>query len=280
MKSKCPRITKEQLVKQCSEIGLSRGDTIMVHASLRSVGDIVGGPDVLISALLETIGREGTMMVYVGCQLPFDDIGRGIYIPEEEAFILEHCPAFEPDKARASRDFGALAELFRTTPGVICSDNPGCRMAAIGSKAEWMLTNHPHNYGLGIGSPLERLCDADGKVVLIGSDLDAVTLLHYAEAIAPVPDKKIVRIKVPLLRSGKRQWLDVEEFNSSTGIRNWPDQFFAHIVQHYLEQFSASGGKIGEAKSHVLDASELVEFAVPMMVETAKQLDRQAGRLA
>jgi aminoglycoside 3-N-acetyltransferase len=271
MNHKCPRLAHEQLVRECKEIGLSRGDTIMVHASMRAVGEILGGPDVLIAALLETLGGEGTTMVYVGCQSPFDDVGRGVYTPEEEAFILEHCPPFEPDKARASRDFGAFAEFFRTTPGVICSQNPGCRMAAIGAKAEWMLNNHLLNYGLGTGSPLERLCDVGGKVVLIGSDLDAVTLLHYAEAIAPISEKKIVRIRVPLLRSSEKQWLDVEEYNSSTGICDWPDRFFAEIVERYLKLHGATS-RIGQATTYVLDAKELVEFAVPVMVETAKQL--------
>lgn len=274
MNHRCPRLTKASLIRQCKEIGLSSGDTIMVHASLRSVGEILGGPDVLTGALLDSLGDEGTMMVYVGCQMPFDDVGRGIYSADEEAFILEHCPPFEPAQSRASRDFGAFAEFFRTTPGAICSQNPGCRMAAIGSRAEWMLNNHALNYGLGIGSPLEKLCDVGGKVVLIGSDLDAVTLLHYAEAITPIPDKKIVHIRVPLFRSGERQWLDIEEYNSSTGIRDWPDRFFAEIVQKYLQHSStAPHGLIGQATTYVLHAKELVEFAVPMMVETAKQLD-------
>ena len=276
MNHKCPLLTKTQLLGQCKEIGLSAGDTIMVHASLRAVGEILGGPDVLISALPETLGDAGTTMVYVGCQLPFDDVGRGIFSPEEEAFILENCPPFEPDKARASRDFGAFAEFFRGTAGVICSRNPGCRMSAIGSKAEWMLNDHPFNYGLGTGSPLERLCEVGGKVVLIGSDLDAVTLLHYAEAIAPIAEKKLVRIKIPLLQSGEKQWIDVEEFNSSTGIRDWPDRFFAEIIETYLRKFSVIAGKIGQATTYVVDAKQLSEFAVSIMVETARELDAKS----
>lgn len=276
MKLKCPKLSRSQLIRDCAELGLSNGDTIMVHASLRAVGEILGGPDELIAALRETIGVDGTTMVYVGCQSPLDDVGRGIYTAEEESFILEQCPPFEPDKARASRDFGALAELFRTTDGVICSRNPGCRMAAIGAKSEWLINDHPFNYGLGAGTPLEKLCNVGGKVVLIGSDLDAVTLLHYAEAIAPISEKKIVRIKVPLFRSNARQWVDVEEYNSSTGICDWPELFFAEIVQKYLQQHGKSG-RIGQATAYVLDARELVEFAIPIMVETAKKLTQFGG---
>src|SRR5262245_4192697 len=161
--------TKAQLLEQARQLGVTVGDSVMVHASLRAVGRMLGGPDVLIDALMEAVGPAGTMMMYVGCEQPFDDVGRGCLTDEEEAFILEHCPSFDPMTARASRAFGALAELFRTRSGVICSGNPGARMAALGAKAEWLTRDHPLNYGMGAGSPLEKLCQAGGKVLLLGS---------------------------------------------------------------------------------------------------------------
>ena len=86
--------TKVQLLAQSRELGLSSGDSVMVHASLRAVGRMLGGPDVLIDALTETVGPAGTMMMYVGCEQPFDDVGRGCFTAEEEAFILDYCPSF------------------------------------------------------------------------------------------------------------------------------------------------------------------------------------------
>jgi aminoglycoside 3-N-acetyltransferase len=269
----CPRINKELLLRQCREIGINAGDAIMVHAGLRSVGEILGGPDVLISALIETIGSDGTLMVYVGCQTPYDDVGRNIYSEEDEAFILEHCPPFKPESSRASRDFGAFAELFRTTPGVICSTNAGSRMAAIGAKAEFLTANHPVNYGLGKDSPLERLYEIGGKVVLIGSDTDAVTILHYAEAIAPIKDKQKFNLKVPIEKNGKTIWIDMEEYDSATGIRDWPDRFFAFIVEQYIQTRNLKAGLVGRARTYVLDVQDLVQFAVPIMVQTANDLD-------
>ena len=250
----------------------------MVHASMRAVGEVLGGPDVVIDVIMDAIGEAGTMLVYAGCQSPFDDVGRGIYSPLDEEFILEHCPAFDPATARASRDFGVLAEFFRTRPGVSLSGNPGARMAALGAKADWITREHPLNYGLGRGSPLERLCELDGKVALIGSDLDAVTLLHYAEAIAPIENKKLVRLKLPLLVDGRKEIIDIEEFNSSTGIRDWSDRFFAEIVEPFLSTPHAISGPLGNAETHVLMARKLVKYAVPIMVATAQDLDRNATK--
>jgi len=264
---------KTQLLEQSRGIGLASGDVVMVHASLRAVGPILGGPDVLIDAVLESVGPAGTMMMYVGCQEPFDDVGRGCFSGEQEAFILQHCPPFDPITARASRAFGALAELFRTRPGVVCSRNPGARMAARGDKADWLTRDHPLSYGMGPGSPLEKLCQAGGKLLLVGSDPDEVTLLHYAENLAPVARKKTLRIKVPLLVDGDRKWIEIEEYNSSTGIRDWPERFFADIVQAFLPRSGVITARLGGAVTHCMDAKALIDFAIPMMVETAARLD-------
>ncbi len=250
----------------------------MVHASMRAVGAILGGPDVLIDAILDAVGTTGTMMVYSGCEAPFDDVGRGVFSLEDEQFLLEHCPAFDPDTSRASRDFGVLAEFFRSRPEAMSSRSVSARMTAIGEKAVWLTADHPVNEGLGEGSPLDKLCQISGKLLLVGSDHDNVTLLHFAEAIVDLPDKQMVHIKVPLLEDGRRNWVDVVEYDSSRGIRDWSDGFFAHIVDRFIESSGACGaGKIGGASSFLLPARELVDFALPIMQATADKLDRMAG---
>lgn len=269
MRLHCPRLTRAHLTAQCHALGLRPGDTVMVHTSLRAVGEILGGPTELIAAILTALGPTGTMMVYLGAPSPFDDLGRGCYDLDDEAFIREHCPPFDPRHTPASRDFGALAEFFRTYPGVQCSRNPGARMAAVGARADELTRDHPRDYGLGVGSPLARLCDLGGKLLLLGSDLDQVTLLHYAEARAPIPDKRIVRVHVPALVDGARTWLPVEEFDSSAGIVDWPEQFFATITRAFITAGHARTALVGAATSHLLNARALVDFAVPIMVTTA-----------
>lgn len=273
----CPRVTRDTLVRQCAVLGVAPGDTLMVHASLRAVGEVLGGPDALIEAILAAVGDAGTMLMYIGSPSPLDDTGRGIYSPEDEAFIAEHCPPFDPERTRANRDFGALAEFFRGHPRVRCSANPGMRMAAVGARADLLIRDHALNYGFGAGSPLERLCQAGGKLLLLGSDPDNVTLLHYAEALAPIADKRVARVRVPVRRDGARVWLDVEEFDSANGVKDWPDRFFAAIVERFVAAGHARSGPIGAAHSHLLGARALVEFAVPIMVATAAEIEARGA---
>ena len=150
------------------------------------------------------------------------------------------------------------------------------RIAARGDRAAWLTTGNVWNYPHGKGSPLEKLVQARGKVLLLGSDHDAVTLMHYAEHIADFPGKIVARYQVPMLRNGERVWLACEEFNtSSSGCHaNWPDRFFALIVDDFIAKHDGTSlctsGKVGGSDTVLLDAAALVAHAIPIMVQTAQ----------
>jgi aminoglycoside 3-N-acetyltransferase len=268
--------SRTQLVEALRDLGLEAGDTVMLHASMRAVGPIVGGPDQLHLAVEEATSPGGTVAMYVGCEHGFDDVGRGVLSAEEESVILAHQPAFDFQTARAARAFGILAEFFRSYPGTCMSRSIGGRMAARGLRAAWLTADQPWNYGFGRGSPLDKLCQAEGKVLLVGSDRDEVTLLHFAEHIADFEGKRIARYKVPMLREGKRTWLDCEEFDTSDRAvhPNWPKRFFAQIVDDFIignkDAPACRCGPIGNADSVLMDAAALVAHAIPMMIRRAR----------
>ena len=263
--------TRESLSDDLHRLGLAPGQMIMLHASVRAVGPIIGGPDEIHLAVADAIAPGGTLMMYVGCQDGFDDVGRGVLSSEEENAILADQPAFDFQHARAARDFGVLAEFFRSYPGTICSEAVCARMAARGERAEWLLADAPWNYGFGRGSPLDKLCQSGGKLLLLGSRHDEVTLLHYAEHIAPFEGKRIARYKVPILRDGARMWVDCEEFNTSgEGVHeNWAENAFELIVDDFIGKCAGTPlcrlAQIGAAESVLLDAAQLVAHAVPIM---------------
>jgi len=267
--------TRQSLAKDLGALGLRAGDIVMVHASVRAVGRVFGGPDEIHLAIQDAIGPSGTMMMVAGCPEGVDDVGRGVLTPEEEAEVLAKQPAFDPKTARANRDLGALAEFFRSYPGTTCSDNAPIRISARGGRAEWLTRDQPWDYGFGRGSPFERLVDARGRLLLLGSDHDEVTLMHYVEHVTDFPGKKVARYLVPVMREGKRAWVPCEEFDTgSAGVHdNWPDRFFALIADAFISQFvgtdACSVGKVGDADAFLLNARELVKFAAPIMVRQA-----------
>ena len=55
VKTALPVITRSRLVSDLSSLGLVSGDTVMLHASVKAVGWIVGGPEMVLRAILDAI---------------------------------------------------------------------------------------------------------------------------------------------------------------------------------------------------------------------------------
>ena len=239
----------------------------MVHASVRAVGWIVGGPDALLRALSDVLGPAGTVCMYVGWADSTSDLASWP-LARQRAY-LEECPTFDPARSRAaSRDCGVLTETLRTTPGATRSAHPDASVAAVGAKAEWLTSNHPLQYGFGPGSPFERIIDARGDVLLLGSPRGAVTLLHSSEHLVRLPNKRTVVYRSPILVDGERRWFEMEE--SRHRARHRPDpprgDYFADLVDDYLARgYGRFWLWFGAARSHLFDAADLNACAVKWM---------------
>jgi aminoglycoside 3-N-acetyltransferase len=81
--------------------------------------------------------------------------------------------------------------------------------------------------------------------------------------MANVPRKRIARYQVPLLHDGRRVWIDVQEFDTGTGIVDWPGgDYFPVIAQAFIGTGRARTGQVGAARSYLFDAAALDRFAV------------------
>lgn len=56
-------ILKEEIVQKLREVGLEKGDAVMVHTSLKQMGYVCGGAQTVIEALMEVVGKDGTIMM-------------------------------------------------------------------------------------------------------------------------------------------------------------------------------------------------------------------------
>jgi aminoglycoside 3-N-acetyltransferase len=242
----------------------------MLHASVRAVGDVGGGPDQIHLALKDVLTGDGTLMMYASCPTYYDEVGRGHLDAERERELLEKLPAFDPFTARADRENGTLVEFLRTYPGSIVNAHVA-RFVVWGRQAGHLISKQPWDYAYGAGSALERFVEVNGKILLLGCDHDNVTFLHYAEHIADIPGKRVARYQVPVAEGGTRVWRAMEEIDTSgEGAHpSWPDRFFAQIVDAYLAQTNNRGGLVGSAASFLLDARGLLDSALRAMKQVA-----------
>jgi aminoglycoside 3-N-acetyltransferase len=170
------------------------------------------------------------------------------------------------------RAWSILTEYLRTWPGAHRSGNPEASMVAVGAKAAWLTADHPLQYGYGLGSPLDKLTQCAGRVLLLGASLDSLTLLHYAEHLARVSNKRVVRYQMPFLRDGQKVWEPVEEFDTTEPPL--PGTYtFEEIAHAYMAAHPVANGLVGAAQCYLFEAAPLARFAMAW-------LEERCGRVA
>lgn len=254
---------KPEVLAQLRAIGLGAGDLVMVHTSLRAIGPLAGGPATLLDALLECLTPEGTVAAYVSWQQSSYDAtldGRTLTREEREAW-----PAFDPDTAPPYDGFGQFNRLICSHPEVCRSAHPDASIAAIGRRAGELTADHALVDGYGPSSPLGRIVQWRGRVLMLGAPPGTVTALHLAEAIARIPGKRRVRYQVPVRVDGERCWREAEEFDTNALLDACIETGFdpiAAIATDYVTEGNGVRGRIGDANCWLFDAHDLVQFGV------------------
>jgi aminoglycoside N3'-acetyltransferase len=266
--------TVAALADDLRRLGVRPGETLMVHASLRRIGPVEGGAEGVIDALHAAVGDDGTLLMTLGAR---DDWGWVNDRPEHErAALLRDAEPFDAVATPADPDVGVLAEVFRIRPGTLVSDHPEGRFGARGARAGALVRDVPWDDYYGPASPLARLVDAGGRVLRLGADPDTVTLLHYAEYAAAVPDKRRVRRHRMVRTPDGVQLRTVECLDDNDGIAPWTgDDYFAVILREYLATGRAATGVVGGATSELLDAADLVAFGAAWMEQHLDPSRRQ-----
>jgi aminoglycoside N3'-acetyltransferase len=256
----------ETLTGDLRDLGVGARDLLMVHASLRAVGPVAGGADGVIDALEAAVGPGGTLFMTLGAR---DDWAWVNERPERERpDLLRQAEPFDCLAIPADPDVGVLAEVFRNRPATKVSDHPEGRFGASGPLADRLLENVPWDDYYGPGSPLERFVQAGGRVLRLGAGLDTLTLLHYAEYLAPVREKRRVRRHRVVTGPQGPELRIVDCLDDSNGIVDrLCEDYFAVILRQYLATGRASRGVVGRAGSELIEAADVVAFGVGWMAE-------------
>ena len=156
---------RHSLVTQLLELGVRPGDVLLVHTSYRAVRPVDGGPLGLIHALRTALGPDGTLVMPT---------------------MTDGTTVFDPTST-PTHEMGITAETFWRQPGVLRSTHPGGSFAAAGPHAAAICAPQPLSPPHGPDSPVGRVHDLDGQILLLGVTHSENTMMHLAEALAQVP---------------------------------------------------------------------------------------------
>jgi aminoglycoside N3'-acetyltransferase len=219
------------LSHQLHELGVVPGSILLVHTAFSMVSPVEGGPSGLIDALRCTLGPEGTLVMP---SMTDDD---------EQLFDAAQSPCV---------GMGVVADTFWRMEGVMRSDSPHA-FAAIGPRARVITAPHPLEVPHGPDSPVGRVHELDGQVLLLGVRHDANTTIHLAENFAGVRYRRPCHSTV--LVGGQPRRLDYDE------------------VDHCCENFSLLDpwlevdgrqrrGSVGRAEARLARSRDIVEVAL------------------
>ena len=160
----------DTLKEHLAALGLQQGDTVLVHSSIKAVGEIDGGADTLLDALQETVGEEGLLV------LP----------THSWAYINDLNPTFSVERSPSC--VGKLPEIFRHRPGVVRSLHPTHSVAAWGrDAAEYCAGHECFDTPCAWDSPWGRLAQRKGKILMLGCSLARKTFVHGVEEWNGIP---------------------------------------------------------------------------------------------
>lgn len=203
-----PDLTRQDLVKGFKELGLSEGDVVMVHSSFKSFGGVEGGPQTVIDALLEVLGREGTLVMptftIAFCD-QYNAEGKGY-------FDLDNTPS----------EMGILTELVRKMPGAKRSVNPIYSVAVYGKLADDLSSvNDKSVYGK--ESIFGKLHKLNAWTMIIGlSYNNSWTFVHYIEEMEGCDWRYFKDFSGEIIVGGKKYWdtfsMLVRDLDTNTAV--------------------------------------------------------------
>lgn len=248
-------VLKQDILTALKHVGVGRGQTVMVHASLSSLGFVCGGAQVVIEALLESVGEEGTIIMPAQSWKNLDPAS-GVHWEEPEEWwqaIRDHWPAYNRE-ITPTNTMGAVAEMFRKWPGTLRSDHPARSVAANGKYADYLTREHTLSNIFGDGSPIGKLYELDGYVLLIGVGYDKNTSLHLADARAEYPGKHDYVEHSAVMENGERVWKGY-----STLFVDGED--FTEIGAAFEKAHAVQKESLGSGTITFMRQRELVDFA-------------------
>lgn len=258
-KSTAGPVVHDRLVAELRQLGILPGVTLLVHSSLSALGWVVGGAQTVVETLLESVGAEGTLVLPTHSANTTDpsEWSNPPVDPEWWTTIRESMPGFDADLT-PTRGMGAIPETFRKAKGVLRSAHPHVSFAALGPHAARITREHALDSALGERSPLARIYELGGSVLLLGVRHEANTSLHLSEYRAEYPSKKITRQGAPLQRKGTSHWTEFEDLDFSCDD-------FEQIGASFEEEHQLSQCKVGYADAMLFPLVDIVDYGVQWM---------------
>lgn len=233
-------IQKSDLLYQLTALGVPRDRIVLVHSSLRAVGEVEGGGATVVDALVEHITAEGGL-----CCFPTHTWHLiGLDVPTLDLTKHETCVGA---LTRLALEDGRGTRTLNPTHSMVVFGDPA-RVAAFVADEEKQVTHTSPRGCYG------KLYEEDGYVLLLGVGHKANTYLHCVEEMLDVkgrlaPEPVSVSVRYPSGETVHRRVYTFDETkNGDVSLR------FPKFEPAFRAHGCIADGKLGDAPTQLCSA--------------------------
>lgn len=229
--------TKEMLKADLAAMGLNHTDTVMVHSSMKAIGDVEGRADTVLDALSEYFADGLLMLPALSWELAYQ---------ENPVFNAKSTPCW----------VGVLPHLFRQREGVVRSLHPTHSVAALGKDAKDVTReDHLDDYPCGKRSAWYKLVEREGTILMVGCTLTSCTFIHGVEAWCDIPERLEAPVAYTLVDAEGNTYQA-----SSRPHKGSPSEQYWKAEEALRANGALKDGKLGDACVMVIDAKKCYEI--------------------
>lgn len=234
--------SKKKIIIQLEELGIKKKDTLLVHSSMKSIGEVENGAEGVLDAFIEFF-TDG-LLIFPTHTWATINVRNSIYDPETEPSCV-----------------GILSNLFMKRQGVMRSWHPTHSVAALGQKVEEYIrsddnaeTPCPRNGCWG------KLYDMGAKILFLGCSLNKNTIIHGVEEWNEIPMRLTEKL-IPLRMKITDGTLIERPLRGHNQVLCDISENYDKIEDALLKTGIAQIGIIGDAKTYLCDVRNMVDLA-------------------
>ena len=241
-------VTKNIIKNKLIELGLQKGQKIIVHSALSQFGVIAGGAKTIVETLKEIITPDGLIV------MPTFTYQTKL-LDNKNTPRLQQCFTLG---LPASCELGTVAEEFRKSPDTVRTFHPYISFALWGQNSTILTKKYYMHDSMTLTSPVGEIYQNDGYVLVLGADFTGMSILHLAEYLAKVPYTKYCA-HFGYLDGKQKKIITLRKTGHSGEFKKIHGLLFStdKIRFNYL--------KIGDADCYLIKAKDIVDTTVSIL---------------
>lgn len=235
------KYTKNSIKENIAALGIDPTGTLLVHSSMKAIGEVEGGADSVLDAFIEYM--EPGLLIF----------------PSHTWKEINHAnPVFDPAVDHSC--VGLLSDLFWQRKEAVRSWHPTHSVAAIGKDAfSYTSGEEKTNTPCPREGCWGKLVDRKAKILFLGCTLKSNTFLHGVEEWNAIPDRLAGELEPLKIKIPGGEVLDCPQHRHSCS-RAEISENYDKMEKPFLENNIAKIGRIGDAKCYICDAAGMYEL--------------------